>query len=55
MQVILLGEQLLAGADGTIQARSSRTIALIAFLAAHAGRAANPPAHRRRILAGLHR
>ncbi|MCW0214793.1 MAG: AAA family ATPase [Pseudonocardia sp.] len=47
MHVTLLGEQLLAGPDGTIAARSSRTIALIAFLAAHG----DAPQTRQRIAA----
>ncbi len=49
MHVTLLGEQLLAGADGTIQARSSRTIALIAFLVAHG----DAPQTRQRIAAAF--
>jgi DNA-binding SARP family transcriptional activator len=47
MHVTLLGEQLLAGADGTVRARSSRTIALIAFLVAHG----DAPQTRQRIAA----
>ena len=49
MHVTLLGEQLLTGVDGTIQARSSRTIALIAFLAAHG----DAPQTRQRIAAAF--
>ena len=49
MHVTLLGEQLLAGADGTVQARSSRTLALIAFLVAHG----DAPQTRQRIAAAF--
>ena len=49
MHVTLLGEQLLAGADGTVQARSSRTIALIAFLVARG----DAPQTRQRIAAAF--
>jgi DNA-binding SARP family transcriptional activator len=49
MHVTLLGEQLLAGADGTVRARSSRTIALIAFLVAHG----DAPQTRQRIAAAF--
>lgn len=49
MDVILLGEQLLAGPDGAVRARSSRTIALIAFLVAHG----DAPQTRQRIAAAF--
>ncbi|QJY47441.1 ATP-binding protein [Pseudonocardia broussonetiae] len=49
MDVTLLGEQLLAGPDGVVRARSSRTIALIAFLVAHG----DAPQTRQRIAAAF--
>ena len=49
MHVTLLGEQLLAGADGTVQARSSRTLALIAFLVSRR----DAPQTRQRIAAAF--
>jgi DNA-binding SARP family transcriptional activator len=48
VRVSLLGEQVIAGAGAGVRARSSRTVALVAFLAAHAG----SPQPRQRI-AGL--
>ncbi|GAA5136201.1 ATP-binding protein [Pseudonocardia adelaidensis] len=49
VQVTLLGEQLLADADGTVRLRSSRTVALIAFLVAHG----DAPQTRQRIAAAF--
>jgi DNA-binding SARP family transcriptional activator len=49
LHVTLLGEQLLADADGTVRLRSSRTIALIAFLVAHG----DAPQTRQRIAAAF--
>ena len=55
LHVSLLGEQSVTD-DGTgVRARSSRTVALIAFLVIHAWLAPGPPAHRRPVLAGLGR
>jgi DNA-binding SARP family transcriptional activator len=37
LHITLLGEQVLADSAGTVRLRFSRTIALVAFLVAHAG------------------
>src|SRR5919198_2408315 len=49
VHVTLLGEQLLADVDGTVRLRSSRTIAIIAFLVAHG----EAPQTRQRIAAAF--
>ncbi len=47
LQVSLLGEQVISDATGTVRTRSSRSVALVAYLVAHA----HAPQTRRRIAA----
>jgi DNA-binding SARP family transcriptional activator len=47
LQVALLGEQVISDANGAVRLRSSRTLALVAFLVVHAG----SPQSRQRIAA----
>ena len=53
LQVTLLGEQAITDDGAGVRAHSSRAVALVAFLVAHAGVAPAPAAHRRDVLAGL--
>ena len=56
LQVSLLGEQAITDpASGEVRTRSSRAIALIAFLVVHAGRTADPAAAFPALLAGFDR